>query len=108
MFSNVSELSQMAPDLALYYSFHSYEPTPLLLSTQQLPPPTALTLGVAAAFDELKSIGCTLVTKEWVENHWNLILWKLAGMVCLDPATESDPAHKRWCWREVMNQLRYR
>jgi len=45
--------------------------------------------------------------QEWVDNHWGLVLWKLAGMVCLDPQSE-DSAAKRWCWKEVMRQLRYR
>lgn len=72
------------------------------------PPPTASTLGVNAALDELRDMGCTLVTKQWVENHWALVLWKLAGMACLDPKREADPGSKRWCWDEVMRQLRYR
>jgi hypothetical protein len=37
-----------------------------------------------------------------------MILWKLAGMVCLDPEKESDVQRKRWCWGEVMRQLLYR
>ncbi|EIM83586.1 uncharacterized protein STEHIDRAFT_62664, partial [Stereum hirsutum FP-91666 SS1] len=52
--------------------------------------------------------GCSLATKEWVDNHWGLILWKLAGMVCLDPGRERDMDARRWSWDEVMRQLRYR
>jgi breast cancer 2 susceptibility protein len=37
-----------------------------------------------------------------------LILWKLAGMVYLDPELENDPKRKRWCWSEVIRQLLYR
>jgi hypothetical protein len=37
-----------------------------------------------------------------------MVLWKLAGMVCLDPERESDGREKRWCWGEVMRQLLYR
>lgn len=65
-------------------------------------------LGVEAAWDELHKLGCTLATKQWIENHWTLILWKLAGMACLDPEREADPEHKRWCWNEVIRQFRYR
>lgn len=61
-----------------------------------------------AALVELQSLGCSLVTKEWVDNHWGLILWKLAGMVCLDPGRERDMDARRWSWDEVMRQLRYR
>ncbi|KAF9469825.1 hypothetical protein BDZ94DRAFT_1286396 [Collybia nuda] len=49
-----------------------------------------------------------LATRPWVENHWCLILWKLAGMVALDPESESNSSKKRWCWDEVMRQLLYR
>ncbi len=105
--SNFSELSQITPDLAMYYSFHSSTSLPTYVDPHE-PPPTAVTLGASAALNELLSMGCSMATKQWVDNHWGLILWKLAGMVCLDPASESDPEKKRWCWKEVMRQLRYR
>ena len=106
-FRNLSELSQITPETALYYCFHSSDPIPRYVEPSA-PPPTATTLGVSAALDELRSKGCTLATKEWVENHWAMVLWKLAGMACLDPQSEADPRTKRWCWSEVMRQLRYR
>ncbi|EIN13926.1 hypothetical protein PUNSTDRAFT_117563 [Punctularia strigosozonata HHB-11173 SS5] len=53
-------------------------------------------------------MGCSLATKPWVDNHWSLILWKLAGMVCLDPDKERESGTRRWCPREVMRQLLYR
>lgn len=99
-----SELKQITPALALYYSFHTPSSTP---SSDASPSPPKL-LGPDAALEELLERGCTLATKMWVDNHWALILWKLAGMVCLDPARESDPQAKRWCWAEVMRQLLYR
>ncbi|KAI0695618.1 hypothetical protein BC835DRAFT_1406150 [Cytidiella melzeri] len=105
--SNVLELSQITPDTALFYSFHGSDSPPIDLERAG-PPPTVVTLGTTAALNELHNAGCSLATKQWVENHWGLILWKLAGMVCLDPKSEADPARKRWCWREVMRQLRYR
>ncbi|KAF9531916.1 hypothetical protein CPB83DRAFT_867793 [Crepidotus variabilis] len=47
-------------------------------------------------------------TESWVDNHWCLILWKLAGMVALDPEKEAIPDQRRWCWDEVIRQLLYR
>lgn len=67
-----------------------------------------MALGPAEALKELLDRGCTLVTKPWVDNHWSLILWKLAGMVNLDPSKEANVDEKRWCWSEVVRQLLYR
>jgi breast cancer 2 susceptibility protein len=53
-------------------------------------------------------MGGNLATQEWVDNHWTLILWKLAGMAALDPMRELDVDRKRWSWTEMMRQLRYR
>ncbi|THH27674.1 hypothetical protein EUX98_g6517 [Antrodiella citrinella] len=102
---NIAELRQITPQTALYYAFHTASATPFTASQV---PSTAATLGTAAALDELHARGCSLATLEWVENHWALLLWKLAGMVCLDPAREKDTEKKRWCWKEVMKQLKYR
>ncbi|KAJ7654824.1 hypothetical protein B0H17DRAFT_1099452 [Mycena rosella] len=99
-----SELKQITPTLALYYSFHTPSST---LPSDACPSPPKL-LGPDAALEELINRGCSLATKLWVDNHWCLILWKLAGMVCLEPERESDPQTKRWCWAEVMRQLLYR
>lgn len=90
----------MNPSNAIYYSFHSADPI------EDTPEP--LQLGPEAAFMQLKDLGCTLATQQWVTNHYGLILWKLAGMVCLEPEREQNPKTKRWCWPEVMRQLRYR
>jgi len=60
------------------------------------------------ALRELKAAGCHLATQEWVDNHWFLILWKLAGMVALDPESEADVDRRRWNWAETMRQLQYR
>ena len=98
--SNSTEISQITPVTALYYSFHTTSTTP----TSQ---PVGL-LGPTAALEQLLAKGCMLVTKPWVDNHWAMVLWKLAGMVCLDPERESDGRSKRWCWSEVMRQLLYR
>jgi hypothetical protein len=84
---NVEEMSQITPETAIHYSFYS---------------PSG-PLGPAAAFTELRNAGCTLATEDWVHNHWGLILWKQAGMLCLEPT-----GAKRWSWEETMNQLRYR
>lgn len=56
------------------------------------------------ALDELVARGCTGAKLPWVQNHWTLILWKLAAMVRLDPSC----AHERWSWHELIRQLLYR
>lgn len=84
---NVEEMSQITPETAIHYSFYS---------------PSG-PLGPTAAIKKLRKAGCTLVTEDWVKNHWGLILWKQAAMLCLDP-TEA----RRWSWEETMNQLHYR
>ncbi|KAF8971701.1 hypothetical protein BDZ97DRAFT_1913615 [Flammula alnicola] len=67
------------------------------------------TMGMPAeALKELLDRGCVLATKPWVDNHWCLVLWKLAGMVALDPEKEMKPDTARWCWAEVIRQLLYR
>jgi len=101
--SNTSILSEITPESAMYYSFHTTFSTP--------PEPGSVpstVLGPAAALEELLRRGCTLATKPWVDNHWCLVLWKLAGMVALDPAKEAILEQKRWCWEEVIRQLLYR
>ena len=80
-------MSQITPETAIHYSFYS---------------PSG-PLGSAVAFKELQNAGCILATENWVHNHWGMILWKQAGMLCLDP-TEA----LRWSWEETMDQLRYR
>jgi breast cancer 2 susceptibility protein len=100
---NIRELQQINPSLAAYYSFH----TASTLPPSQTDHPAQI-LGPAAALKELHDMGCSLATKAWLENHWGLILWKLAGMVALDPDSESDPKIKRWCWTEIKRQLLYR
>ncbi|KAH9486281.1 Breast cancer type 2 susceptibility protein-like protein [Psilocybe cubensis] len=101
---NHTTLAQITPDTAIYYTFHTTEATP--------PPNTPSTpktlLDPAAALKELLDRGCTLATKPWVDNHWCLILWKLAGMVMLDPEKEAHPDTTRWRWAEVIRQLLYR
>ncbi|KAI5114831.1 hypothetical protein M0805_009730, partial [Coniferiporia weirii] len=46
-------------------------------------------------------------SREWVDNHWALVLWKLAGLACLEPERERTP-DRRWCWRSVLTQLETR
>ena len=84
---SVAEMSQITPETAIRYSFYS---------------PSG-PLGSTAAFEELQNAGCTLATEDWVSNHWGLILWKQAGMICLDP-TEA----RKWSWEETIVQLLYR
>ena len=92
---DVQELTQISPQLAIYYSFHTATSVPNDLDG------SGSVLGAEAAYEELHKRGCVLATKSWVDNHWCLILWKLAGMVALDPECENDPSRRRWCWDEV-------
>ncbi|PCH34230.1 hypothetical protein WOLCODRAFT_135579 [Wolfiporia cocos MD-104 SS10] len=101
---NVVELSGTTPDLARYYFFHSSSSDPLSATFSS----TITSYGADAALLELHERGCHLATKEWVDNHWGLILWKLAGLVCLEPEREASPDTRRWSWNEVMRQLLYR
>ncbi|KAG6877386.1 hypothetical protein C0992_010158 [Termitomyces sp. T32_za158] len=98
------KLSQITPSMAMYYSFHTPSSMPVL-PLSSTPP---VKLGPVQAFNSLLECGCSLATQDWVDNHWGLILWKLAGMVGLDPERERLTAQKRWCWNEVMRQLFYR
>lgn len=98
---NYDSLKQVTPDNALFYRFHSR-------SRDNVPSEPNQLLGTGAALADLQDAECELATQEWVNNHWSLILWKLAGMVCLQPQLEADPATRRWCWDEVINQLLYR
>jgi breast cancer 2 susceptibility protein len=92
LYSDITTLNKVTPDTAVSYVFHSRNEK----------------LGPAEALNELHRQGCTLATKPWVINHWCLILWKLAGMVALDPRSEEIQEQKRWCWSEVIRQLLYR
>ncbi|KAF9015700.1 hypothetical protein BDQ17DRAFT_1341502 [Cyathus striatus] len=100
---NYEELSQITPTTALYYCFHT---------ASCLPPsstlPASNRLGPFNALQILLDRGCMLATQEWVDNHWLLILWKLAGLAAFEPQRERDPETKRWCWQEVIRQLVYR
>jgi breast cancer 2 susceptibility protein len=99
-FRNVAEFSLKS---ALQHRFH--------LSPQNTPSSGLVPLrprGSTDALRELKAAGCHLATQEWVDNHWSLILWKLAGMAALDPESEADVDRRRWSWAETMRQLQYR
>lgn len=56
------------------------------------------------ALEELHARGCSNADMPWVQNHWTLILWKLAAMVRLEPSSASN----RWSWNELIRQLLYR
>ncbi len=93
----------MTPANAVYYTFYSEAPN---IDGEESP--DALRLGPEEALARLHELGCKLATQQWVTNHYGLILWKLAAMVCLEPEREQDIKTKRWCWLEVMRQLLYR
>lgn len=101
IFRSLIELTKITPSLASFYSFHT---TLNVINSQS----NFKALGPTAALEELKRRGCSLATKSWVDNHWSLILWKLAGMVLLNPDQEKDPEKRRWCWSELIRQLLYR
>jgi breast cancer 2 susceptibility protein len=101
---NIRELSQVKPATAMHYCFYTFTSAPAPSSAQAEP---AL-LNATAAYTELMKQGCSLATEEWVTNHWCLILWKLAGMAALEPGSEKVESKRRWCWAEVVKQLRRR
>jgi hypothetical protein len=53
---------------------------------------------------ELHEEGLTHVGLDWVQNHWKMILWKLASIVQTNPQLFSE----KWNCREVVRQLKYR
>lgn len=101
-FRNVNELRDLSAKSALQHRFH--------VSPQGNPSADAplYLRGPIDALGELKGAGCYLTTQEWVDNHWSLILWKLAGLAALDPESEVDVHRRRWSWAEAIRQLRYR
>lgn len=51
----------------------------------------------------LNALGPIEIGKRWVDNHYRLILWKLAALVRASPAEGW-----RFSWMEVCRQMRYR
>ncbi|KAK7058475.1 hypothetical protein VNI00_002109 [Paramarasmius palmivorus] len=100
------ELIRVTPETAVYYNFFSPSLTSHL-SDSTPHTTTSSDFGANEAFQRLQSMNCNLAKKEWVVNHWSLILWKLAGMVALDPERECT-GQRRWSRSEVWNQLLYR
>ncbi|KAL5536048.1 hypothetical protein ACEPAF_4152 [Sanghuangporus sanghuang] len=99
---NIAELKLITPQTAPFYVFH----TPASHVSSQASGSSSASLGPAEALAHLHKTG-RMATREWVDNHWALILWKLAGLAALDPERESTPS-RRWCWRVVMEQLEKR
>lgn len=101
-FRNGDELRGLSPKSAMQHRFH--------VSPQGIPNVDVPfdPRGPVEALRELKEAGCHLATQEWVDNHWSLILWKLAGMAALDPESEVNINRRRWSWVETVRQLRYR
>ncbi|KAH8110699.1 hypothetical protein DFH11DRAFT_1802190 [Phellopilus nigrolimitatus] len=99
---NITELSQISPQTAPFYFFYtdaSHAPT----QTQFAP----TSFGPAEAHAHLQQTGRALASREWVDNHWALVLWKLAALACLEPEREATHA-RRWCWGSVLAQLEAR
>lgn len=53
---------------------------------------------------EFQDQGLTHVDIAWVQNHWKMVLWKLASIVKANP----DLFSAKWNYREVVRQLKYR
>lgn len=60
--------------------------------------------GAAEAYTELLELGASKAQMKWVQNHWQLILWKLAAYVASSPCQ----IQTYWTWNRVMRDLRYR
>ncbi|TFK56630.1 hypothetical protein OE88DRAFT_1730102 [Heliocybe sulcata] len=89
----------------MYYAFNTE--SSVIPSASQIAGSSAL-LDPQAMLEQLLAQGCRLASQAWVDNHWGLILWKVAGMVSLDPKPESNPGTRRWCWRHIREQFLYR
>lgn len=63
-----------------------------------------VTQGAAEALAALHALGAARATLRWVQNHWALVLWKLAAYV----ATDAQRGATWWTWDNVLAQLRYR
>ena len=103
----------MEPHNAYYYRFYgrpenSLLPMPLSQNPSVEYRAARMVLGPEEILFELNARGCKLATEAWVDNHYGLILWKLAGMVALDPEKEADEPKRRWCWNELLRQFLYR
>lgn len=61
-------------------------------------------LGPLQALETLKRDACHLAHAKWVDNHWSMILWKLAGEILAKPLLYDA----KWTWDEVLHQLKYR
>ncbi|KAI5118266.1 hypothetical protein M0805_008200, partial [Coniferiporia weirii] len=79
---NVAELSQINTETANFYVFYTSASHSPSTQTQRT---SVTSLGPAEAHAHLQETGRSLVSREWVDNHWALVLWKLAGLACLEP-----------------------
>lgn len=84
---------------AQYYRFNAPTFSQVASGSTALRP-----LGTNDALASLREKGCSLATPAWVDNHWAMILWKLASLICACP----DLLRDKWTYHEVVNQLLYR
>ncbi|KAG8853126.1 hypothetical protein FRB96_008377 [Tulasnella sp. 330] len=84
---------------AQYYRFNAPTFSQVTSGSAELHP-----LGTNDALASLREKGCSLATPAWVDNHWAMILWKLASLICASP----DRLKDKWTFQEVLNQLLYR
>ncbi|KAJ9094408.1 hypothetical protein QFC21_005947 [Naganishia friedmannii] len=82
------EVNAITPTTAAFYTF-------LDEGIMKGPPET---------LKEFEKEGLTYVELEWLENHWRMIVWKLASIVRAKP----DMLCEKWKYREVKRQLQYR
>ena len=61
-------------------------------------------LGPVEAFDAMRRAGARLFNQRWVDNHWSLIVWKLAALARSRP----DEWRRWWTFDAVVDQLLYR
>jgi breast cancer 2 susceptibility protein len=60
--------------------------------------------GPQDVMEEFRAEGLGHVGIEWFENHWRMIVWKLASMVRAKP----ELFQQKWTYREVVRQMKYR
>ncbi|GHJ86783.1 hypothetical protein NliqN6_3185 [Naganishia liquefaciens] len=83
-----SEIAVINPVTAQYYRFSHLD----------------LMKGPKDVMDDFRLEGLGHTGVDWFENHWRLVVWKLASLVRAKPQLLSE----KWSYCEIVRQLKYR